>query len=88
MTRKIALWFLIGFSVAWGWVWFFMAKFPPPASSHAFWTAIDITAPAALLRHYPLKSYWFVLLNGLAYALVGFAIELVRQHSPRPVPAR
>ena len=88
MTRRIALWFLIGFSGACGWVWFFMAKFPPPPSSHAFWTVVDITAPAALLRHYALKSYWFVLLNGLAYALVGFAIELVRRHSPRPVPAR
>jgi hypothetical protein len=82
MTRRLAVWFLIGFSVACGWVWLFIGKFPPAPSNRAFWTVVDITAPAALLRHFPLKYYWFILLNALVYTLVGFGVELLRsKHS-------
>jgi hypothetical protein len=89
MTRRLAVWFLIGFTVACGWVLFTMAKFPPVPSSHAFWTVVDITAPAALLRRFPLKYYWFILLNALVYTLVGFAIELLRsKHSLRHASVR
>jgi len=40
---------------------------------------VAITAPASLLgRAMPLKYYWFILINGAAYALLGLATELFR----------
>lgn len=81
MIRRIALWSLAGFIVACGWVLFTMATAPPMPSNHTFWTIVEITAPASLLRHFPLKNYWFVLLNALAYAVFGLAIELFRRKS-------
>jgi len=53
-----------------------------------FWTVADITAPVALLRHYPLKYYWFILLNALVYGIFGLGIELVRLNSLRRATAR
>ena len=92
MTRKIALWALAGFIVASGWV-AFVGAFPPAARgelmrSHALLTFIEITAPAALVRHFMLKYYWFILMNAFAYALIGLGIELLRRHSLRHVPVR
>ena len=92
MTRRIALWSLVGFIVACGWVAF--TKSLEPATllqlehGRYFWTVADITTPVALLRHYPIKYYWVVLLNALTYALVGFTIELVRLYKPHPVSVR
>ena len=87
MTRRIALWSLAGFIVACGWVLFVGALTPASRveilRSRALWAAIEITAPAALVRHFMLKYYWFILMNALAYALVGLAIELLRRHSLR-----
>ena len=89
MTRKIALWFLVGFAVACAWVVLMMSLGPATMlrleHGRYFWTVADITAPVALLRHYPLKYYWAVLLNALIYAVVGFGIELVRRRSLRHV---
>jgi hypothetical protein len=40
---------------------------------------VAITAPASLLgRAMPLKYYWFILLNGVAYAVLGLTSELFR----------
>jgi cytochrome c biogenesis protein CcdA len=40
---------------------------------------LAITAPASLLgRAMPLKYYWFILLNGVAYVLFGLLVELFR----------
>jgi hypothetical protein len=40
---------------------------------------VAITAPASLVgRTMPLAYYWFILLNGVAYALFGLVIELFR----------
>jgi hypothetical protein len=92
MKRRIALWSLIGFIVACAWVVFTMSVEPETLlrleHGRFFWTAADITAPLALLRHYPIKYYWVIVANALTYALVGFAFELLRQYSFRHVPAR
>ena len=85
MTRRIALWSLSGFIVACGWVLFTMIGAPSMPSSRAFWIFVDVTAPASLLRYYPLKYYWFVLLNALAYSALGIAIELFRSRFARHV---
>jgi hypothetical protein len=85
MTRRIALWFLAGFIVACGSVLFAMAAAPSMPSDRAFWTFVEITAPASLLHHFPLKYYWFVLLNASTYAVLGFAIELFRRNFVRHI---
>jgi len=86
MTRRIALWSFVGLIVACGWVLFWKLTFPLNHSSPAFWTIQYITAPASLLRYipFPIKYYSFVLLNALAYSLVGVGVELLRRHSLRP----
>ena len=91
MIRRIALWSLVGFTVACGWVVLTMSLQPDTLigleHGRYFWTIADITAPAALLRVFEMKYYWFVLINAAVYALAGLAIELLRQHSFRRVPA-
>ena len=92
MKRRIALWSLIGFIVACAWVVFTMSVGPATLlrleHGRYFWTLADITAPVALLRHYPIKYYWFIVANALTYALVGFAFELLRRNSFRHVSVR
>lgn len=80
MGRRIGLWSLAGFAVACGWVAYTFAAFPLQTRNHLFWAVVEITAPAALLRHVAIKYYWFILLNAVAYAIVGFAIEIVRRY--------
>lgn len=92
MTRRIALWSLVGFVVACAWVVFTMSVKPATMlqleHERYFRSVVDITLPVAMLDHYPLKYFWVVVLNALTYALVGFAIELLWRHSPRPVSIR
>lgn len=87
MRQRIALWMLAGFLVACAWVLFIAAMGPATAlrleHGHFFWAIAYVTAPASLLRHVPLKDYWFVLLNALIYGLAGFAIELLRRTPQR-----
>ncbi len=83
MKRRLALWSLAGFIVACGWTLFVMAKAKPIAFGRELWAIIEITAPASLLRHFPLKYYWFILLNAFIYLLVGLGIELLRRNSGR-----
>jgi hypothetical protein len=83
MKQRIALWTLAGFIVACAWVLFIAAMGPDTRlrleSGRLFWAIADVTAPASLLRHLPVKDYWFVLLNALIYGLAGFAMELLRR---------
>jgi hypothetical protein len=79
MKRTIALWASAGFIVACAWVVFFAVTAPHPYSEHTFWMVVDITAPASLLRAYPVKFYWFILLNAFAYAVVGFGTGMFRR---------
>ena len=78
MKRRIALWSVVGLAVASAWV-----LFAPVTRSHynlGQWTITAITAPSALIgRMMRLSYYWFILLNGVCYAMVGLATELVLQ---------
>jgi hypothetical protein len=78
MKRRIFLWALMGFAVAFA--WFVVGLFTWPNYNLGRWTIVAITAPASLIgRTMPLASYWFILLNASIYALVGLATELLRR---------
>jgi hypothetical protein len=76
MKRRVALWALIGLAVASAWV---IVGVTWPHYNLGRWTITAITAPSVLLgRMMPLSYHWFILLNGIFYALVGLATEFVR----------
>ena len=78
MTRRICLWALAGFAVAFFWFIYSTVTFPNPAFGRS--PIVAITAPASLIgRTMPLKYYWFILLNAAIYALVGLTAELLRR---------
>jgi hypothetical protein len=78
MTRRISLWALAGFSVAFFWFIYSTASAPNP--NLARWTIVAVTAPASLIgRTMPLAYYWFILLNAGMYALLGLTTELLRR---------
>jgi len=78
MKRRLILWSVVGLIVAGAWVIYAWAAFPNTTGLGRS-LLVEVTAPASLLGHeMPLKFYWFVLLNGAAYALVGWIVELAR----------
>jgi len=78
MRRRIGVWALCGLAAAS--IWFVYGMAAGPDENLGRWPMVTITAPASLLgRHMPLAFYWFILLNGAAYALLGLAIELIRK---------
>lgn len=78
MKRRISLWALIGFAVAF--IWFVFGLFTWPNYNLGRWTIVAVTAPASLIgRTMPLAYYWFILLNAAIYALVGLAVEALRR---------
>ena len=78
MRRRIGLWALCGLAVACFWFVYGMAA--GPTLNLGRWPIVAITAPASLLgRHMPLRYQWFILLNGAAYALLGLALEPIRE---------
>jgi len=82
MRLRLTLWSLAGFIVASGWVLIFANLPKRYVISHALLNVINITAPAALLGRFPLKYYWFILLNSLVYFAFGLMIEMWRRHVP------
>jgi hypothetical protein len=82
MKRRISLWAIIGFVVAF--VWFVVGLFTWPNYNLGRSAIIAITAPASLIgRTIPLAYYWFILLNAAIYALVGLAAEVLRRPPAR-----
>jgi len=78
MKRRICLWALAGFAVAFFWFIYSTVTAPNPAFGRS--PIVAVTAPASLLgRTMPLKYYWFILLNAAIYALVGLTAELLRR---------
>lgn len=81
MQCRIVFWAVAGFVVACAWAVYAMVH-PSPGVSYdnATWALIEITCPAAVLgRMMPLKIYWFLLLNAVAYALAGCLFESLRK---------
>jgi len=84
MKRRVILWSVVGLAVACGWVLYAWVTQPNPGLSRS--VVVAITAPASLLgREMPLKFYWFILLNGAGYALLGWMLELARPKTARVV---
>jgi hypothetical protein len=79
MQRRLGLWALMGLAIAC--CWFLISLMLPPSYMYNLSRSslVAITAPASLLgRAMPLKYYWFILLNGVAYAVLGLTSELFR----------
>ena len=87
MGRKIAIWIVIGAAVAG--VWVLIALAAGPSINFGRSAVVAITAPASLLgRRMPMTFYWFIVLNGAFYGVVGGAIALLaRQFRPSLPPA-
>ena len=78
MIRRISLWMLVGIVIACCWA--VIALLAGPNYNLGRSLAVAITAPASLLgRTEPLGVASFILLNAVPYAIVGCAIELIRQ---------
>jgi hypothetical protein len=76
MNRRISLWVLIGIIVACWWAVFAVVAGPGHNLGPSIF--VEITAPASVLgRRMSLGVFWFILLNGVFYAVIGFAVELV-----------
>ena len=74
MTRRLGVWALAGLIVACCWVIIGMTLAPHYNLGRS--TLVMITAPASYAgRKMPLAFYWFILLNSVAYAVVGVAAE-------------
>ncbi len=82
MGRRIALWAVIGFSVACGWAVIALAMGTGfnPWQQRFLWTMAEITCPIAVLgKSIPLKLYTVIAINAATYALAGLAVELFRR---------
>ena len=78
VTRIVSFWTLIGLAIACCWALVGLLIGPGYNLGHS--TLVAITAPASLIgRKMPLAMVWFVALNGALYAVLGFAIELIRR---------
>ena len=85
MKRRIAFWALVGLAVASAWVLFGLLTWPHYNLGR--WMITAITAPSVLLsRLGPLSYYWFILLNGVCYAVVGLATEGLRYSMKERLP--
>jgi hypothetical protein len=82
MKRRVALWALAGFTVAF--FWFIVGLFTWPDYNLGRSVFVAVTAPASCLgRRMPLAYYWFILLNAAVYAVAGLVIEICRRSLAR-----
>jgi hypothetical protein len=83
MKRRIVIWAVAGFMVADLWAVYAAATFPSPLTSYSVvWPLVNLTCPVAFASfhfHFGIKLYWVLLANALTYALVGLAVENLRQ---------
>ncbi len=76
--RKLWIWALVGFVVACCWV--AIGAIAGPSYNLGRSALVSITAPASFLgRRVALSFYWFILLNAVTYAVIGFGTEVVRR---------
>jgi hypothetical protein len=74
MMRRICLWTVAGFMVACAWV--MVSLVIGPDYNLVRWPVVEVTAPGWLIGHsLQLDPFWVILLNGAAYAIVGFFFE-------------
>ena len=83
MRYRIAMWAGAGFLIAGFWALYFFLRAPVPiASGEAIWTLARLTCPVAFVSFYfqlPVGIYEVFVANAATYALIGLAVETVRQ---------
>jgi hypothetical protein len=80
MKYRIGMWAGAGFLVACFWALYALAKTPPAmTSADPMMTLVRFTCPIALFSSYPIRLYWVLVANAATYALVGLAVETLRQ---------
>jgi len=80
MKYRIGMWAGGGFLVACFWALYALATTPPSmTSADPMMTLVRFTCPIALLSFYPIRLYWVLAANAATYALVGLAVETLRQ---------
>ena len=80
MKYRIAMWASAGFIVAGCWAIYALATTPPGlTSADPIMTLVRLTCPIALLSFYAIRLYWVLVANAATYALVGLAVETLRQ---------
>lgn len=80
MKYRIGMWAGAGFLVACFWALYALAKTPPAmTSADPMMTLARFTCPIALFSFYPIRLYWVLVANAATYALVGLAVEILRQ---------
>jgi hypothetical protein len=76
MKRNIALWGLLGFTVAG--CWMLLSRAIPISANPVLWSLAQWTCPVvpvSLLFHFGVKSYWVLVTNVFAYELIGRVVE-------------
>jgi len=89
MSRRILMWAAAGFSVAAFWAAYLLPN--SIARVPAAYALARVSQPVVLLVSYfnvGLRFYWVALLNATTYALIGFAIEIVRRKPSRAASVR
>jgi hypothetical protein len=82
MRYRIFMWASGGFLVAGFWALYFFPTAPAPASADMIWTLARLTCPIAFVSsyfHLPVGIYEVFVANAVTYALVGLAVETLRQ---------
>ena len=77
MKYRIAMWAIAGFLVAGGWALY--AYTHVTTYSDPLMPVITLTCPIVFLRSYPLSLYLVLAVNAATYAVIGLAVETLRQ---------
>jgi hypothetical protein len=84
MKYRIAVWAAVGLLVASGWaIYAFLSKPPALTSADPILNLVHLTCPITLASSYPLRFYWVLVANAVTYALLGLAVETLRQRLRR-----
>ena len=80
MKLRIAAWAAAGFLVASGWAAYFLLASKDRPIEPIVSMLARLTCPVAIIgSHYPMSLYSVLGLNVVTYALMGLAVESVRQ---------
>jgi hypothetical protein len=75
MKYRILIWAALGFLVAAGWA---IYAYPTISSADRLLPLIEWTCPITLFRSHPINLVGVLVSNSLVYALIGFAVEVLR----------
>jgi hypothetical protein len=78
MKNPIGIWASVGFLVAAGWALYALVAAPMTFADPVM-ILVQLTCPIAIFRSFPIRLEWVLLANAATYALVGLAVETLRQ---------